>query len=413
MESASPPLWRGRTLALLGIVLVAANLRTAVTSLSPIFAEIDGDIGVGSVGLGLLGMLPPLCFALFGVFTPRLVRRLRLEPVLLIALAAIVLGHLVRSLAPNFAVLAIGSALCFAGIGIGNVVLPPLVKKYFPDRVGLVTSLYATVLSVSTFLPPLIAVPVADTAGWHVSLGLWSIIALLAVLPWLALLLRERREARAVVDPEIEEAPRSDRVLVHRSPIAWAVAAVFATSSLNAYVMFAWLPTIVGDLAGVTPAQGGLLLSLYSAMGVPASLIVPMLVARLRNVAVLVYVASACFVLGYLGLLLAPTTLTWLWVLLAGLGPLLFPLALVLINLRTATHDGAVALSGFVQSVGYTLGALGPLVVSLLHAVTGSWTAPLILLLATGAACAIAGRITGRPTTLEADLAARRKRRGR
>jgi CP family cyanate transporter-like MFS transporter len=402
------PLWRGRVLALVGIVLVAANLRTAVTSLSPIFAEIDGDIGVGSVGLGLLGMLPPLCFALFGVFTPRLVRRLHLEPVLLLALGSIVAGHLVRSLAPNFAVLAIGSALCFAGIGIGNVVLPPLVKKYFPDRVGLVTSLYATVLSVSTFLPPLIAVPVADVAGWHVSLGVWSIVAMLAVVPWIGLIVRERRDARAaaVTDPEIEE-PRG-RVLVHRSPIAWAIAAVFATSSLNAYAMFTWLPTIVTDVAGVTPAQGGLLLSLFSAMGVPASLIVPMLVARLRNVAVLVYVASACFVLGYLGLLLWPATLTWLWVLLAGLGPLLFPLALVLINLRTASHDGAVALSGFVQSVGYTLGALGPLVVSLLHAVTGSWTVPLLLLLATGALCAIAGRITGCPTTIEADLAARR-----
>ncbi|MBF4566789.1 MFS transporter [Plantibacter sp. VKM Ac-2876] len=403
------PLWRGRVLALVGIVLVAANLRTAVTSLSPIFAEIDGDIGVGSVGLGLLGMLPPLCFALFGVFTPRLVRRLHLEPVLLIALGSIVAGHLMRSLAPDFAVLAIGSALCFAGIGIGNVVLPPLVKKYFPDRVGLVTSLYATVLSVSTFIPPLIAVPVADAAGWQVSLGVWSIVAMLAVLPWITLIVRERRDARAAAatDPEIEEVPRAGRVLVHRSPIAWAIAAVFATSSLNAYAMFTWLPTIVGDVAGVTPAQGGLLLSLFSAMGVPASLIVPMLVARLRNVAVLVYVASACFVLGYLGLLLWPATLTWLWVLLAGLGPLLFPLALVLINLRTATHEGAVALSGFVQSVGYTLGALGPLVVSLLHAVTGSWTVPLLLLLATGALCAIAGRITGRPTTIEADLAAR------
>ncbi|MBD8103362.1 MFS transporter [Plantibacter sp. CFBP 8775] len=409
MTPETPPLWRGRVLALVGIVLVAANLRTAVTSLSPIFAEIDGDIGVGSVGLGLLGMLPPLCFALFGVFTPRLVRRLHLEPVLLIALGSIVAGHLMRSLAPDFAVLAIGSALCFAGIGIGNVVLPPLVKKYFPDRVGLVTSLYATVLSVSTFIPPLIAVPVADAAGWQVSLGVWSIVAMLAVLPWITLIVRERRDARAAAatDPEIEEVPRAGRVLVHRSPIAWAIAAVFATSSLNAYAMFTWLPTIVGDVAGVTPAQGGLLLSLFSAMGVPASLIVPMLVARLRNVAVLVYVASACFVLGYLGLLLWPATLTWLWVLLAGLGPLLFPLALVLINLRTATHEGAVALSGFVQSVGYTLGALGPLVVSLLHAVTGSWTVPLLLLLATGALCAIAGRITGRPTTIEADLAAR------
>jgi CP family cyanate transporter-like MFS transporter len=168
--------------------------------------------------------------------------------------------------------------------------------------------------------------------------------------------------------------------------------------------MFAWLPQLLMQTAGVTAAQAGLLLSLYAAMGTPCALIIPILTARMRNVGILVYVGAVCFVLGYLGLILAPATLTWLWVALAGLGPLLFPLVLVLINLRTRTHDGSVALSGFAQSVGYTIGALGPLVVALLHEVTGGWTWPLIFLIVTALVVAIAGAVISRPHMLEDEL---------
>jgi CP family cyanate transporter-like MFS transporter len=140
-------------------------------------------------------------------------------------------------------------------------------------------------------------------------------------------------------------------------------------------------------------------------MGIPAALVIPVLTSRLKNVGVLVYVGVFAFVLGDLGLLLAPTLVPWLWVALAGLGPLLFPLSLVLINLRTRTHEGSVALSGFVQGVGYTLGALGPLLVGLLHELTGDWVWPLVFLLASALAAAIAGAVVARPHLLEDDLA--------
>jgi CP family cyanate transporter-like MFS transporter len=136
-------------------------------------------------------------------------------------------------------------------------------------------------------------------------------------------------------------------------------------------------------------------------MGIPAGLLVPLLAARLRSVAGLIYLAVAFFVAGYLGLILAPGSATWLWVTFAGLGPLLFPLVLVLINMRTRTHAGSVALSGFTQGVGYTLGALGPLVVGLLHQTTGAWTVPLIVLTVTALAAAAAGAVVARPRALE------------
>ncbi|WEO78398.1 MFS transporter [Cryobacterium sp. SO2] len=409
MTDNSPrPLWAGRTLALLGIVLVAINLRTAVAALSPIVSQISTDIPLGTTAIGVLGMLPPVCFAVFGIFTPVYTRRLGLENVLVLALTAMLIGHLTRGIAGSLPVLLLGSVVTFAGLGVGNVLLPPLVKKYFPDRIGLVTSLYVTMLSLSTLFPPLIAVPVADAAGWRVSLGLWLLPVLFALVPWLTMFVRHRVQVTpgALVD-EAEPALMGG---IWRSSIAWALAVVFAASSLNAYAMFAWLPQLLIDTAGVTPAQAGTLLSVYAAMGFPCALLIPWLTARMKNVAVLVYLGVAVFLLGDLGLLLAPGTLTWLWVVFAGLGPLLFPLVLVLINLRTRTHAGSVALSGFVQSVGYTLGALGPLSVGLLHEVTGGWTAPLIFLICTALAVSVAGAVIARPHLLEDDLDIQRGR---
>lgn len=401
---AARPLWAGRTLALLGIVIVALNLRTAVAALSPIAAHIAVDIPLSPAALGVLGMLPPVCFALFGILTPVFTRRFGIEPVLIVALLAIVIGNGVRGLSVSLPMLLLGSAVTFAGFGVGNVLLPPLVKKYFPDRIGLMTTVYATALSVSTFLPPLLAVPVADAAGWQYSLGMWAVFAVLALIPWLTLSLGHRPDKTALP----EEAQPQLLVRAWRSSVGWSLAIVFAVSSLNAYAMFAWLPALLIDSAGVSPGQAGALLSLYAAMGLPASLVIPLLATRLRHVGVLVYLGVAFFIVGYLGLLLVPSQLTWLWVALAGCGPLIFPLSLALINLRTRTHEGAVALSGFVQGTGYTIGALGPLLVALLHDQTGGWTVPLLMLIGSAVVCALAGSVVARPHMLEDGKAARR-----
>ncbi len=399
MTSNAPrPLLAGRTLAFVGILLVAANLRTAVGALSPIIGRISAELPLNPLIVGLLGAMPPVCFALFGILTPALVRRTRLEVVLLAALAAILLGHLIRGLAGDTWVLVLGSAVTFAGLGLGNVLLPPIVKKYFPDRIALLTTLYVTMLSISTLIPPLIAVPVADAVSWRLSLAMWAGVSLVAVIPWLALNLRARRSP---VVPGMEPA-RSEAVgRLWRSPLAWSLAVVFGLSSLNAYAMFAWLPSLVTDIVGVSDATAGLWLSIYAFMGFPAGLLIPILAVRMKNVALLVYVAVGFLVAGYAGLLLVPTTAPLVWVVLIGLGPLLFPLALVLINLRSRTHDGAIALSSFVQSVGYVLGAMGPLVVGITHDLTGGWTVPLILLLGVAFIGVFAGAVVARNRTIE------------
>jgi len=392
-EDRPASLWLGRTIALLGIMAVALSLRLAVAAISPIIDLISVDIPLTSVGIGLIGALPPIVFALSGFFAPPVARRLGLEAALVLAIALMIVGHLLRAVADNYPVLMIGSMITLLGMGIGNVLLPPAVKRYFPDRIGIVTASYATLLSVSTAVPALLSAPLADIGGWRLSLGIWSASATIAIVPWIILWTRHRQSvtqaAAAAADddaPEVEVAPPTVVGRMWRSPVAVAITVTFAVSSLNAYAAFAWLPEILSDQTGMSSLDAGIMLSIFSFAGFPSSIIAPILVARLKNVGWIVFAGVAFFVLGYLGLIIAPGTATLLWVILIGLGPILFPVCLVLINSRTRTHTGSVALSGFVQGIGYTVGALGPLVVGILHDVSGGWTLPLVFLLATALA---------------------------
>lgn len=377
------PLWRGRALAFTGIVLVAFSLRSAVAALSPILAEVNADLHVPTWVVGLIGAAPPICFAVFGIVTPTLERRFGLERLAAASMFVAAAAMIVRALAGDGAVLLIGTVVLFAAVGVGNVVLPPLIKAYFPDRTGMMTALYSALLAIAAFVPPLVAVPVADAAGWRVSLGLWAAFAVAAIVPWVTMLVRARRSSplptTGAIDIVEEPAPR---VLgrLPRIPLAWALALTFGISSASVYACFAWLPVVLVDLAGVDHAAAGALLSLFGAMGLPWSILVPMAVTRWNRVGVVYGVALVAGVAGVLGMVLAPTAATVLWVILLGTPQGLFPAVLVMIQRRSRTHEGAVALSSFSQSVGYAVAALFPLGFAVLHEATGDWRGALVSL---------------------------------
>ncbi|GAB2849333.1 CynX/NimT family MFS transporter [Microbacterium insulae] len=396
---AARPLWRGRALAFIGIVLFAFSLRTAVASLSPVLGFIGADFAVSPAVVGLIGTAPPVCYAVFGILTPRLERRFGLERLAVAAMVVAVLALTWRGLAVDALTLLLSTALIFAAVGVGNILLPPLVKKYFPDRIGLMTTIYSTSMAVATFTPPLVAVPVADAAGWRLSLGLWAVFALVAMIPWVALLVRRRSDS----DADIEAASPRAFGRMWRLPLAWALVVGFTVSGVLAYTSFAWLPTLLHDEAGVSPAAAGALLSLFAVMGLPCSLLVPVLVVRFHATRALFGVAVVAGLTGVAGLLLAPAFAPWLWVVLLGTAPLLFPLTLVLLGLRTRSHETAVALSAFVQSVGYAIVALFPVGIGLVHGWTDSWTIPLLILAAVISAAIPAGVVAARRHTVEDD----------
>ncbi|PPT20450.1 MFS transporter [Xanthomonas arboricola pv. fragariae] len=389
---------RGRGLVLAAILLSAFNLRTAVTSLTPLLERIADEYAFGAPTMGTLGMLPTAAFALTGVATPALLRRFGLLRTALLSMALATVGLVLRPLLPGTAGLLIGSLVALAGMGMGNVVLPPLVKRYFGDRVGGVSTLYITVLQVGTLLPALLAVPVADALGWRSSMVVWVLPALLALAAW-AMVHTSHRRIHATGPAPVTPTPEAEG-RVARTALGWSMAVTFGMTSLVTYSMFTWLPTLLRE-AGASPAFGGTMVALFAALGMVGALTMPALAVRMRNPFPIVLLCAACHLVAFAGLWWAPLAAPILWVTLLGLGPSTFPLALVLVNQRSRTAAGSAALSGFSQGMGYAVSCLGPFLFGWLHAHHGGWTSPFVFLVICILVQLAAAWVACRPQLLE------------
>ncbi|KAB1902455.1 MFS transporter [Micromonospora sp. AMSO31t] len=399
---------RGGLLVLVGMLLVAVNLRAAVTSLGALLDEIRDGLGLSGATAGLVTTLPTIAFAGLGALTPWLVRRWPAARVLVVAMVALTVGQVLRVVTDSTAVFVLTSALALAGIAVANILLPMLVKQHFPQRTGLVTGAYTMALTVGTTVAAASAVPIAHAFGsWRAGLGVWAGLAAVAVLPWVPLALRAgaaRRTAiraarRAAATPAVAAAAPA-RVRPARTRLGWAMAVYFGAQSLSGYAIMGWLAQLFRD-AGYAPEAAGLLLAGVTALGVPVALMMPALAGRLPTLRPLVLSLTAFSTAAYVGLALAPHGLAPLWVLLLAFGQGAFPLILTTIGLRARTAEGTVALSAFAQSTGYVIAALGPLLVGILYEATGGWTAPIGFLLVALAVQTGAGMVIARPRHIE------------
>ncbi|MFI1911534.1 CynX/NimT family MFS transporter [Nocardia sp. NPDC020380] len=389
----------GRLLVLAAILMSALTLRVAVTAFTPLAKQIGQDIGYSTAVVGVFGMIPTAMFALAGLITPILTRRLGLEATALTAMLLTGVGSAVRAIVPDTWELLLFSALALSGMGIGNVVIPPLVKRYFSDKLALLSSLYIVAVQLGTVLPAMVTVPVAQAHGWRISLGMWAVLAFVAALPWLAVL-RVRKDAALADTTEMPAEAAESTGKVWKSPLAWGMAFMFGMTSLITYSLFAWMPTIFTE-AGASAGFGGSMVGLFALFGLGAALAAPMVVGRMKNPFPIVIGCAVFFLAGFAGLLIAPMSVPLLWVLFLGLGPSTFPMALTLINLRTRTGAGSAALSGFTQGVGYTVACVGPLLFGALHSMTGGWLAPFAFLVVAVVVLLVGGWLACKPQLLE------------
>jgi CP family cyanate transporter-like MFS transporter len=390
------PRWE-RVLVVAGVVLLAVNLRPAATSLGTVLEEAQRDLAISASLAGVLTTLPVLCFAAFGPVATALGRHWGLHRTTLVTLVMVVAGLVARAVTDSALVFTLTSGLALAGMASGNVLLPPLVKRHFPHRVGLLTAAYSTALMSGAALPPWVSVPVGEATGsWRYGLGMWGLLAAVAVLPWIGLLRHDVRE-------EGSPAPRYSLREVARSRLAWQMALFFGIHSSFAYSQFGWLPKIYAD-AGLDPATAGAMLGLLITVGIPLALLLPAYAARRSDQRLLVTVLCVCVLAGFAGLLLAPTTLPWLWAVLLGVGGAAFPWCLTMLGLRAHSQDGTAVLSGFVQSIGYAIAALGPFGTGLLFDVSGGWTLPLAVLTALTVPMLLLGLTFARPRYVEDEL---------
>lgn len=390
-----------RWTVLVAIALAALNLRTAVASLSPLHSFVSKEIAISSAAWALLGALPPLGFALGAYSVPLFTARVGLERSMLVVLVALTLGLSGRAMAGGPIGLLANSAFAFAAIGVLNVLLPPIVKRYFAGSIGAVTTLYVVLMSVGAFIAPLAAVPFAIAWGWRPSLAIWAALALLAAVLWLPFWRRGEDVDDADRLPLTVKVRRLPMARVVRSRVTWGITALCAAPGFIAYAIIAWYPTMAIESAGSTVLQAGTLLAVYSVMGVPGALLLPLIVRRDGAIVGLVIACGCCFVTGFSGMLLAPESGVWIWAVLCGLGQLQFPLSLTLMGIRARTEKGSAALSSVTQGSAYLMASTGPVLIGILRIRTETWTASIVLLLLVAAGGTILGLFAGKRRYIE------------
>lgn len=361
-------------------MLVAINLRPAAACVGPLLHRIQAGTGLSNGGAGALTTLPVLCFGLLAPAAPLLARRFGAHPTIAAAMALLLGGQLAR-LIPGVGFLFFGTAIAGSAIAVGNVLLPVLVRRDFAERSGIAMSLFSAGLIGAAALSAGVSVPAADAlgGGWRPGLGVWALPAVVAALAWLPVLGR----GEAPVDGgDFGGSGTEGLRSVTRSGLAWQVTLFFGVQSAGFYATLAWLPSVFRS-HGYSEAHAGLLLSLSLVVGIFTALTIPELARRQRDQRTLVAGCCLLMVIGWIGILLWPTSAAYLWVVLLGLGQnAAFPLALMLIVLRGGSVSSTAGLSTLAQSVGYTLAAVAPVAVGALHGLTHSWTPELILLLA-------------------------------
>lgn len=370
-----PRTWPRAVLALGSLLLVASSLRPALTSVGPVLESIGATTGLSNSALGLLTALPLLGFALFSSIVHGPASRWGVNRVLLAALAVLAAGLVVRSL-PALPALWIGTAMIGAGVAFGNVLVPVILRRDHPGRIALFTGVSTSVMSGFAALGAGLAVPLAALlGGWRMSLGVWAVPVVVALLVWAA---RTRWVPAPAPVTSVNDAPAEPAGTVWRSATAWQVTAFMGLQSTAYFTLINWLPSVEAS-RGVSPETAGWHLFAFQIAGVVAGLAVTALMGRRAEQRPACVAVSLAIVVAMAGLLWVPA---WgpLWIIIAGTGTgSSIVVALSLIGLRGRSQGETTRLSGMAQSIGYLFAACGPIAAGALSQLTGSWDLVLML----------------------------------
>lgn len=414
-----------------GIVVLALSLRAPIIAPTAVIAEIQASTGLGGAGAGLLTGLPVLLFAVATPLAIRVIRRRGPESTVLLCLAGVLLGTLVRSGGSASAVLA-GTAVIGLAITLGNIVVPVLIRRDVPrHRISAVTGIYTATMNLGSMATLLGTAPLADVVGWQAAIGSWGLITAAGLGFWL-IHLRPRRDGPAgtspasssegtagstgstgstaapppgttpggstpaeSIDTSGSEGPGSEASEQRRRRIVALLVLAFCGQSAAYYATTAWLPLLLAETRDLSPSAAGAAASLFQVAAIVGALGVPVVAARVRPEAPMVLVAG-CWVCLPLGLLAAPEAYA-LWSIIGGMAQGGGFTAIFSIIPRIAASERATAVSSArVQSGGYLAATVAPSLAGWLHTVTGGWTAPLLLVLAATLTFTVGGLLAAR-----------------
>lgn len=369
--------WNGKILLLvLGIVLIAMTLRTPLTVVGPIISFIRDGLSISNVLAGFLTTIPLLAFAVVSPFAPRTAKHFGIEWTLFLSIILLSIGIIIRSLGTT-EWLIIGTVLIGIAISFGNVLIPSFFKMKFPFHIGLLTGIYTVAMNISAGLGAGFSYPIAKSSGygWQGALGMSIIITVLALIIWLPQV--KSAKEKSITNPK--STVKITRKPLWRYPLTWAVTFAMGLQSFIFYTTGAWIPEIF-IAQGMDADRAGWMVSVMQFAQIPMTFIMPIIAAKLSSQRPLVVIFTTFYIIGFVGLYFNWTSLAIVWMILLGFGGgASFSLVMMFFTLRTKTALDAADLSGFAQSIGYLLAAVGPVCFGFLHDLYNSWKPPLFI----------------------------------
>lgn len=389
-----------RRLLLLSIIGISFSLRAPITSIGPLAGLIHADLNVSNGFIGFITTLPLIAFAVCSPLIPRISGRFGIGRTMLFGLIFIVVGGVIRSYTGTAGLLA-GTALIGVGISAANVLVPSIVKLKYPERIGIITSIYITSIAIFASIGAGASYPLASSGlGWKAASVVWSGIAIVAVFAWMP----QRNLDPGALDPAGKagmtavagsgDVPKdkTKRKSIWKSPLAWYITLFMGFQSLNYYSLTAWIPSIL-ESSGMTPAQAGYMAFWYQLIGIPFSFLAPILASKVKKQKTLVIGSCAGYFLGLVMLMafhsFAMTAVALLF--LANGGTASYGWSMFMISMKPGDAEETVKLSGMSQAVGYLLAAVGPTLCGAIYDVTGTWSIVMGLFLATTAVMVFTG----------------------
>ncbi|MEV5409067.1 MFS transporter [Thermopolyspora sp. NPDC052614] len=377
-----------RALLVAAFTLAALNLRPAIAGISPLLIEIRADLGLNAAAGGAITTVMVLCLGVVSPLAPVLARRFGLDRTLLFALLVLAAGVALRG-ADGVWCLYAGAVVVGTAIAVMNVIMPGVVKQHFPERVGLFTGVYVSALVAGAAAGSALMVPLAEAYGWRLATASAAVLALAAAALWWP-------QVRPGGATGVGAARGRYRRLLGRR-MTWYVTGYMGVQSMAFYIMLAWLPTIFRD-AGLSAVDAGNLLGLTNFCQIAVTLLVPAYAARSRTQAPHAVISSLLTIAGFTAIMIAPTTVPWLWMIVLAMGQgSAISLALLIITLRAPDPASVTALSAVAQSIGYVFAAAGPVLIGLLHGLTEDWTLPLAVAVGLSVVQLVVGALAGRP----------------
>lgn len=369
-------------LLVIAILIIAVNLRPAITSVGPLIGTIRDDVGFANWNIALLTSLPLITFMFISPLAPKLANKLSSERTLMIGLLILVIGISLRSISVIF-LLFFGTFLIGFGIAICNVLLPSIIKDKLPHKVAIMTSLYTTMMALFATIASGVSIPLAVGAqlGWQIALLVWIAPAFIAFVLWLIIVTKNNKQTKSKSLKNVSKEKSSSRG-IWKEPLAWQVALFMGLQSLMFYVMISWLPEIL-QFYGMGKAGAGFMLSYFQFIGIPVSFVMPIIAIRLKTQRPIVLIANICFIIGLIILLISQSLAMMIFstTLLGFASSTNFALALTFLSIRAKNAYESAELSGMAQSVGYCVAAFGPILLGLLFDLTQDWKYPLYVLI--------------------------------